>query len=98
MKLRLQDAQLIAVIPHRDFYSQALTKSLLRMSKRYRGRYLTEKLCKRSLNSSDPPKGCYYSIPQLTKGASLAKDLAKIAGSINARFIKVQIPQSNTSE
>ncbi|GBN84230.1 hypothetical protein AVEN_172038-1 [Araneus ventricosus] len=98
MKLRLQDAQLIAVIHHRDFYSQALTKGLLRMSKRYRGRYLTARLCKRQLNSSDPPKRCYYSIPQLTKGANLAKDLAKITGLINARFIEVQIPQTNTTE
>ncbi|GBN93779.1 hypothetical protein AVEN_230325-1 [Araneus ventricosus] len=93
MKLRLQGAQLIAVTHHRDIYSQAVTKDLLRMSKRYRGRYLTARLRKHPLNSS-----CYYSIPQLTKGASLAKDLAKIMGSINARFIKVQIPQTNTTE
>ncbi|GBO02253.1 hypothetical protein AVEN_202107-1 [Araneus ventricosus] len=38
------------------------------------------------LNSSDPPKGRYYSIPQLTKGASLAKDLATDTGSINRPF------------
>ncbi|GBM44457.1 hypothetical protein AVEN_184673-1 [Araneus ventricosus] len=55
------------------------------MSKRYRGRYFTGGYAKRPLNSSDPPKGCYYSIPQLTKGASLSKDLAKFTGSINAR-------------
>ncbi|GBN02134.1 hypothetical protein AVEN_124765-1 [Araneus ventricosus] len=67
------------------------------MIKRYRCRYLTARLCKRPLNSSDPAKGCYYSIPRLTKGASLAKDLVKITGSINARFIKVQIPHTNTS-
>ncbi|GBO22045.1 hypothetical protein AVEN_80328-1 [Araneus ventricosus] len=65
------------------------------MSKRYRGRYLTTRLCKRSLNSSDPPKGCYYSIRQLTKGASLAKDLTTVTGSIKkTRSIKVQIPQN----
>ncbi|GBO19888.1 hypothetical protein AVEN_240188-1 [Araneus ventricosus] len=56
------------------------------MSKRYRGRYLTTRLCKRSLNSSDPPKGCYYSIRQLTKGSSLAKDLATVTGSIKRPF------------
>ncbi|GBM23171.1 hypothetical protein AVEN_147086-1 [Araneus ventricosus] len=98
MKLRIQDSQLIAVIHHRDYYSQGLTKGLLRMSKRYRGRYLTARLC-RALNSGkNPQKGYYYSIPQLTKGASLATDLAKITGPINARFIKVQIPQTNTTE
>ncbi|GBO18011.1 hypothetical protein AVEN_21790-1 [Araneus ventricosus] len=86
MKLRLSKAQSIAVIHHRDYYSQALAKGLLKMSKRYRGRYLTTRLCKRSLNSSDPPKGCYYSIRQLTKGASLAKDLATVAGSIKRPF------------
>ncbi|GBO29985.1 hypothetical protein AVEN_155402-1 [Araneus ventricosus] len=56
------------------------------MSKRYRGRYLTTRLCKRPLNSSDPAKGCYYSIPQLTKGASLAKYLATVTVSINRPF------------
>ncbi|GBO34277.1 hypothetical protein AVEN_151203-1 [Araneus ventricosus] len=56
------------------------------MSKRYRGRYLTTRLCKRSLNSSDPLKGYYYSIRQLTKGSSLAKDLATVKGSIKRPF------------
>ncbi|GBL79332.1 hypothetical protein AVEN_92534-1 [Araneus ventricosus] len=86
MKLRLQDAQLTAVIHHKDYYCQALTKGLLRTSKRYRGRYFTVRLCKRQLNSSDPPKGCYFSIPQLIKGASLAKDLSTVTGSIKRPF------------
>ncbi|GBN48130.1 hypothetical protein AVEN_24229-1 [Araneus ventricosus] len=51
------------------------------MSKRYRGRYITTRLYKRSLNSSDPPKGSFYSIRQLTVGASPAKDLATVTGS-----------------
>ncbi|GBL72148.1 hypothetical protein AVEN_115146-1 [Araneus ventricosus] len=50
------------------------------MSKRYRDRYLTARLSKRSLISSNPPKGCYYAIPQFTTGASLAKDLANLHG------------------
>ncbi|GBM47124.1 hypothetical protein AVEN_53663-1 [Araneus ventricosus] len=86
MKSRLLNAQSISVIHHRDYYSQALAKGLLKMSKRYRGRYLTNRLCKRSLTSSDPPKGCYYLIRQLTKGASLAKDLATVTGSIKRPF------------
>ncbi|GBM20650.1 hypothetical protein AVEN_230237-1 [Araneus ventricosus] len=56
------------------------------MSKRYRGRYLTTRLCKRPLNASDPSKGCYYSIRQLFKGASPAKHLATITGSIRRPF------------
>ncbi|GBM62438.1 hypothetical protein AVEN_180849-1 [Araneus ventricosus] len=63
------------------------------MSKSYLGRYLTARLCKRSLNSSDAPKGRFYSIRQLSKGASPAKDLATVTGSENASFMKVQIPQ-----
>ncbi|GBN22642.1 hypothetical protein AVEN_265249-1 [Araneus ventricosus] len=56
------------------------------MSNRYRGRYLTTRLCKRSLNSSDPPKGCYYSIRHISKGASPSKDLAVVTGSIKRPF------------
>ncbi|GBM11122.1 hypothetical protein AVEN_243000-1 [Araneus ventricosus] len=56
------------------------------MSKRYRGWYLTARLCKHSLNSSDPPKGFYYSIRQLSKGASPAKHLATETGSIKRPF------------
>ncbi|GBM07069.1 hypothetical protein AVEN_177043-1 [Araneus ventricosus] len=56
------------------------------MSKRYLGRYLTTRLCKRWLNSSDPPKGCYYSIRQLSKGANPAKDLATVTASIKRPF------------
>ncbi|GBN25541.1 hypothetical protein AVEN_86752-1 [Araneus ventricosus] len=50
------------------------------MNKRYRDRYLTARLSKRSLISNNPPKGCYYTIPELTTGASLAKDLANFNG------------------
>ncbi|GBM61455.1 hypothetical protein AVEN_93016-1 [Araneus ventricosus] len=39
------------------------------------------RLYKRSLNSSDPPKGCFYSMRWLTIGASPAKDLATVTGS-----------------
>ncbi|GBM07599.1 hypothetical protein AVEN_230033-1 [Araneus ventricosus] len=51
------------------------------MSKRYRGRYMRTRLYKRSLNSSDPPKGCFCSMLRLIREASPTKDLAKVTGS-----------------
>ncbi|GBM96747.1 hypothetical protein AVEN_134025-1 [Araneus ventricosus] len=86
MKLMFIERSIDCSNPPQGLLSQALTKDLLRMSKRYQGRYLTARLCKTRLNSSDPTKGCYYSIPQLTKGASLAKDLATVTGSMKRQF------------
>ncbi|GBM54959.1 hypothetical protein AVEN_33516-1 [Araneus ventricosus] len=56
------------------------------MSKRYRGRYMATRLYKRSLNSSDPTKGYFYSVRQLSIGAIPAKHLATVTGSKVRQF------------
>ncbi|GBM94482.1 hypothetical protein AVEN_219784-1 [Araneus ventricosus] len=55
----------------------------------YRGRYLSARYANARYFSSNPPKGCYDAIPQLTKGASLAKGWLNFPGS-KTPVIKVQ--------
>ncbi|GBN99784.1 hypothetical protein AVEN_95632-1 [Araneus ventricosus] len=51
----------------------------------YRGRYLSARYTNARYLSSNFPKECYDAFLQLTKGASLAKRLAKISRRQNAR-------------
>ncbi|GBL82509.1 hypothetical protein AVEN_587-1 [Araneus ventricosus] len=54
----------------------------------YRGRYLSARYTNARYISSNSPKECYDAFLQLTKGASLAKRLAKISRGQNTRKVQ----------
>ncbi|GBM31441.1 hypothetical protein AVEN_39239-1 [Araneus ventricosus] len=56
------------------------------MSKRYRGRYLTARLCKTPAEFQRSTKGMIIFNSTATKGAILTKDLATVTGSIKRPF------------
>ncbi|GBN44647.1 hypothetical protein AVEN_259484-1 [Araneus ventricosus] len=101
MKLRLQGVQLIAVIHHRDYYSQALTKGLLRMRNRYRGRYLTARLCKTPAKFQRSTKGMLlfnstaYQKSWLSQGFGYSHGVNKTLISSKFRF-RQPTPRSST--